>query len=207
MKRVLISPFIKKNEYDKIIISLNLEWFKYFKKLKLLPQIANPYLPISLQLKNINCIIISGGGDIYKIKKNRLNLFRDNFEKKLIKKSIKKKIPIIAVCRGFQLIISILNDNIINFKKVKNHKIKSHLITINKNLFKINKKKIIVNSYHNIIIKNLNCNWQKIAEAEDKSTEIAYSNKYKCLGLMFHPERNNRSQPIVDKLIKKFINL
>jgi putative glutamine amidotransferase len=207
MKRILISPFIEINKYDKIVISLNLEWFKYLKKLKLLPKIANPYSPLSLQLKNINCIIISGGGDIYKIKKNKINLFRDRFEKKLIKQAIKKKIPIIAVCRGFQLIFSIFNSNIKNFKRTKNHINKSHLIAINKNFFGIKRKKIIVNSYHNIIIKNLDRNWEKIAEGQDKSAEIAYSNKYKCLGLMFHPERHNKSQTIVNRLIKKFINV
>ena len=205
-KRILISPFIELNKYNKIVISLNLEWFSYLNKLKLHPIIANPQISISNQLNNINCIIITGGGDIFKIKKKKENLFRDKFETKLIKESIKKKIPIIAICRGFQLIHSLFDKNIKNLDKVKNHRNKNHFIIFNKKNIFSNKSKIKVNSYHNIIIKKLNKEFEKIAHSDDQNIEIAYSKKNKIIGLMLHPERYNKDQNTINKIIKRFIN-
>ena len=104
MRKVLISPYLELNKYNKIVLSLNLEWFSYLNKLGFYAIFANPENSIQDQIKNINFIIISGGGDISKIKRNKSNILRDKFEKKLINEGIKKKIPIIAICRGFQLI-------------------------------------------------------------------------------------------------------
>ena len=64
-----------------------------------------------------------------------------------------------------------------------------------------------VNSYHNYKIKNLSNNFINIAQSNDGSTEIAYSKKFKILGLMFHPERKNISQPNINKLVYKFFKI
>ena len=76
--------------------------------------IDNNYLPVYYYSKNLNqkllseCdgLILSGSGNINKVEKNKLNLLRDNFELKLFRYFRKKKKPIIAICRGFQLISS-----------------------------------------------------------------------------------------------------
>lgn len=207
MKRILISPFVEKNKYKKIVLSLNLEWFAYLKKLKFNATVFNPYLSSLSQLKNIDVIIISGGGDIYKLKKNKINLFRDKYEKKLIEEGIKKKIPIIAVCRGFQLIVSIIANKARNLIQTKKHKNVSHLIFFeNKNSI-YDKNEISVNSYHNIAIKKLNKKFEVIAKSKDNNIEIALLKNKKILGLMFHPERENKDQLIIDNIIKKFIKI
>jgi len=207
VKKILISPFVEINKYNKIVLSLNLEWFAYLKKLKFKASIFNPYLSSLSQLKNIDVIIISGGGDIHKLKENKINLFRDKFEKKLIKEGIKKKIPIIAVCRGFQLIVSLTTNKTKNFIMTKKHKNTNHLITFeNKNTI-YGKNEIIVNSYHSIAIKKLNNKFEVIAKSKDNNIEIAQSNDKKILGLMFHPERKNKDQLIINKIIKKFISI
>ena len=207
MKKILISPFVEINKHKKIVLSLNLEWFAYLKKLKFKVSIFNPYLSTSSQIKNIDIIIISGGGDIHKIKKNKINLFRDRFEKKIIKESIKKKIPIIAICRGFQLISSLFNNKAKNLIKTKKHKNTNHLIAFeNKNSI-YDKNEITVNSYHNIAIKKLNNKFEIIAKSKDDNIEIAQLKNKKILGLMFHPERKNKDQPAIDKIIKKFISI
>ncbi len=205
MRKVLISPYLELNKYNKIVLSLNLEWFSYLNKLGFYAIFANPENSIQDQIKNINFIIISGGGDISKIKRNKSNILRDKFEKKLINEGIKKKIPIIAICRGFQLINHLLNKNIKDIGKVKNHRNKNHFIYFKKNIL-CKKNKILVNSFHDLQIIKLNNKLKKIAETKNGNIEIAFSKKKRILGLMFHPERYNKDQVDVDKIIKKFIN-
>ena len=205
MRKVLISPYLELNKYNKIVLSLNLEWFSYLNKLGFYAIFANPENSIRDQIKNINFIIISGGGDISRIKRNKSNIFRDKFEKKLINEGIKKKIPIIAICRGFQLINHLLNKNIKDLGKVKNHRNKNHFIYFKKTIL-CKKNKIFVNSFHNLQIIKLNNKLKKIAETKDGNIEIAFSKRKRILGLMFHPERHNKDQIDVDKIIKKFIN-
>ena len=81
MKKVLLTPYIFKNKYKKIVLSLNLEWFKYLTDLGFVTNFANPFISIDTQIKHMDMIIISGGGDLNSIKKTNVNLFRDRFEK------------------------------------------------------------------------------------------------------------------------------
>tara|TARA_B100000929_G_C15135736_1_gene292840 strand:- start:96 stop:371 length:276 start_codon:yes stop_codon:yes gene_type:complete len=88
-KKIFITPFFKKNNFNKIVYLLNEEWLKYLNSLGFEFEILTPYSLKKLN-KNTNGVIISGGGDIYKVKKNKVNLFRDKFEKKVIKLCQKK---------------------------------------------------------------------------------------------------------------------
>ena len=207
MKKVLLTPYIFKNKYKKIVLSLNLEWFKYLKDLGFVTNFANPFISIDTQIKHMDMIIISGGGDLNNIKKTNVNLFRDRFEKKIINVAIKKKIPILAICRGFQLVTFLFSKNNKNYLKIKNHRNNNHFIYLSKNNFLTKKKKINVNSYHDRSIKKLNKNFIGIAYSKDKNIEIAYSNKYRILGLMFHPERKNKSQKEINNIIQKFLKV
>ena len=49
-------------------------------------------------------IIISGGNNLYDFEKTKENLIRDRFELKMIKFAIRNKVPILGICKGFQLI-------------------------------------------------------------------------------------------------------
>ena len=51
------------------------------------------------------------------------------------------------------------------------------------------------------MIKNLPKTFFFVEKCKDKTIEIAYSKKLKILNLMFHPERKNISQNIINKLI------
>ena len=67
-----------------------------------------PYLNSKLQIvKNIHDaegLILLGGGDLYKYKKNDENKLRDKLEKKLINLFLGRNKPILGICRGFQAI-------------------------------------------------------------------------------------------------------
>ena len=133
-----------KEYYKGYIDFLDHYWIDYFGKKKsdynLIPN--NTYLSEKI-LKKINLLILTGGNDIISNKKESLT--RNKIEKNLIKKAIKKKIPILGICRGAQLLNISFGGKI---KKVRNQMRTRHNIYIVKN--NVIKKKILnVNSFHN----------------------------------------------------------
>ena len=72
-------------------------------------------------------LILSGGNDLYSLIKLKENLIRDKNEIKLIKFALKNKIPILAVCRGFQLVAKFFKCKIF---KIKDHVRTNHIIRI-----------------------------------------------------------------------------
>ena len=73
-------------------------------------------------------LILTGGNNIISNKKE--SLMRNKIEKNLIKKAIKKKIPILGICRGAQLLNISFGGKI---KKVSNQMRTRHNIFILKN--------------------------------------------------------------------------
>tara|TARA_B100001057_G_scaffold481279_1_gene555139 strand:- start:51 stop:656 length:606 start_codon:yes stop_codon:yes gene_type:complete len=196
--KFLITPYVYKNKYNKVCFSINKEWYDLFKKfdsnLDMIIYDKNIKLKKNY-LKNYKGIILSGGGDIYKNKKKKLNLFRDNFEKKLVTAAIKYKIPILAICRGYQLI-----GNKFGFKqkKINFHKNTSH------NIFSNDQKKIInVNSFHEYGITKLSLDFKSLFIHSDNTIEVCESKSKKILCFMFHPERFSKNQRFVNNLIKQ----
>ena len=141
---------------------------------------------------------MTGGNDIISNKKG--SLIRNKIEKNLINKAIKKKIPILGICRGAQLLNISYGGKI---KKVRNQMRIRHNVHIVKN--EIIKKKILnVNSFHNYGIKknNLSKKLTKIAFDKEKNIEMFISKKDKIIGVMWHPEREKNKKILTD-LIKK----
>ena len=202
MKTLTLSSKIIIDKYNKINFQIDedLSNFINFLKVKTLPiELKNNKLKLN-SLKNSDGLILSGGGDIYSKKKTKLNLIRDNYEKKLFNYFYKKNKPILAICRGFQLIADL---NKIKLFKVGGHVGTTHSLFITKNTF-ITQKHLTVNSYHNYILKDLPNNYLNISCTKDGSIEIAAHKYKKILCLMFHPERKMKSKKIILKSIKKF---
>ena len=197
MKKIIcVTPKISFTEYKNERIELEYNWINYLKKMN--------YQVMTLNETNISyfkkfrpsCIIISGGGDIFDISKKKINLKRDTFEINLFK-FFYKKIPIICVCRGAQLIGS-------KIYKSKLYKVNNHIRT-NHDIF--NKKiKLNVNSYHKYSFKILDKSFNEVFYHKDKSIELAISSKNKVMLSMFHPERPNEDQNKINKIIKLFLN-
>lgn len=195
MKKIYISPEFFLNKYDELYLGINKNWQKLFKNLKVNINFSfdNNHENI---VKNYDILLLIGGGDISKINRNKINLMRDKEEIFLIKSFLKKKKPIIGICRGMQQIVSHFGGKL---KKIDGHVKKNHIINFNK-------VKLNVNSFHNLGVSKLPKHFQCLAKSKDKSMEVIYSKNKDILGLMFHPERENKSQKIVNKLLKDFIN-
>tara|TARA_B100000029_G_scaffold514439_1_gene617222 strand:- start:244 stop:855 length:612 start_codon:yes stop_codon:yes gene_type:complete len=203
MKNLLITPFLFINKYKKIVFGINQEWYSFAENNGFNLIIANNLKELKEILKlDIRGLILSGGNDVVSVKNNKINSIRELNEIKIINYVISKKIPIIGICRGFQLFSKLNGSKLIN---VKNHQNCNHRIFVKKNKL-INNKSISTNSFHRIGIKKLNNEFEIIGKTRDENIEIVINKKKNFLGLMFHPERKNIDQKPINILIKKFIS-
>ncbi len=177
-------------------------WIDYFDKKK----IEFTIIPNSrifnfnqIQKKKIKLIILPGGNDL--ISKSYLSKIRLNNEIKLINFGLKNNIPILGVCRGMQVLNYFYKGR---QKKVKNHMRTRHEVYFENNFF--NKKKLIVNSFHNFgIPKNLLAkNLLPIGFDKKKNVEFFKHKQLKIFGVMFHPEREKKKNNL-ELLIKKIL--
>ena len=202
MKSITLSSKIIIDKYKKINFQIDQDLNIFLKEL------GFSHIPIVLKNNNVDFkilkkssgLILAGGGDLYKYKKNKVNKIRDNYEKKLFKYYYKKNKPILAICRGFQLIVDIYG---IKLERINNHVRKFHSLKIDRSKY-IKDKSLKVNSYHNYCIKDLPKNFIKVSNTKDGSIEIAEHKSKKILCLMFHPERKMKSKKNILKSIKNF---
>ena len=135
-----------------------------------------------LKIKNFNNIkgiILSGGPST--VTKNRYQ--------KIPKYLFEKKIPILGICYGLQLIAKLFGGKIKSSKKRREfgrafiYKKKSSLLT--KNFFK---SKIGVWMSHEDAVVKLPENFKAIAFTKDSKLTIIENKKKKIYGVQFHPE-------------------
>ncbi len=205
MKSILISCKLSETKSGKVY-SIEKNWYDFFKRMNmnLVPVNIDNFSKNMISTFKPQGIIIPGGNDLFKIKKKRTNLIRDKFEYKLLKYSIQKKIPIVGVCKGFQVIANYYGGKI---RKCKNHVGTTHTLKIDNQSKFINYKKLTVNSFHNYGILNLPDQFNIISKTNDKFIEIAEHKKKNILCFMFHPERICKSKSNLRNIIKKFFKI
>lgn len=173
--------------------------------------------------------LFSGGGDVDPLlygatpaeKCGQVVPERDRFEMALIKEVINHNKPLLGICRGLQLINtyyqgtlyqdlsecdqSLEHHKALNYPKWKPvHEVEletgSHLANI------FNKSKIMTNSFHHQIIKEVGKNLQVTAKTQDGIVE-ALEDKQKdfLLGVQWHPEMMFEEVEEQIKLFKYFV--
>ena len=123
-----------------------------------------------------------------------------------IVKEVHKKIPILGVCLGHQIIGQVFGSKIVQAKKLmhgKTSKIFSKKIGILKNL----PKKFDATRYHSLIIdkKSLSKDLEITAETENGLIMGVKHKKYHVHGVQFHPESIKTKLGI--KILKNFIKI
>lgn len=178
-------------------------------------------------INSFDGIIFSGGANVDSIWYGELPLekqsaeteLRNNFEKALFFVAKEKKIPILGICRGSQLInvlqggslfqnIDMQMNTEINHEGIdKKIEEKQHSVSLEKGSFlaKISgKKKISVNSFHVQCIKELGDNLEITAKSEDGVPEaIEYRGDFFMKGVQWHPEALDDQL----QLFSEFINV
>ena len=123
-----------------------------------------------------------------------------------IVKSLYKKIPILGVCLGHQIIRQVFGSKIIQAKRLmhgKTSKIISKKVGILKNL----PKSFEATRYHSLIIdkKSLSKHLEITAESEDGLIMAVQHKNYDVHGVQFHPESIKTKLGI--KILKNFIKI
>ncbi len=171
------------------------DWIKFLELSNILPIFIPNRLKNTtnfLEKMELDGFILSGGdnkGD---------DIERDNTEKEIIELAIKKKIPMLGVCRGMQIINDFFNGNITKTNNSK-HVSKHHKISLIDHDFQklFHTDHIDVNSFHNNVIKkeSIGNDLQIFAISEDDNTvEGFYHKNLPIIGVMWHPEREKNVQ-------------
>ena len=160
--------------------------------------------------------------DVYRNDKIEINKIKKNKYKKIvispgpgnpdqagnclkIVKYFYKKIPILGVCLGHQIIGQVFKSKIIVAKKLMHGK--TSLIKHNgQGVFKGIKKMIYATRYHSLIIerKTLGKDLIVTAETKDKIIMGIMHKKYNIHGVQFHPESIKTLEGM--KLLKNFLS-
>ena len=121
-----------------------------------------------------------------------------------IVKDVHKKIPILGVCLGHQVIGQVFGGKIIRAKNLMHGKI-SKIKHNKKGLFKNIKNNFEATRYHSLIVdrKNFPKNLTITAETKNKTVMGLMHKKYNIHGFQFHPESISTKMGM--KLIRNFI--
>jgi len=191
--------------YDEKRDAISHEWVNLIEKLDGIPIfIPNTLKNTKLYLEELKLdkIILSGGdskGD---------DESRDKTERDIIEYGIDKKIPILGICRGMQVINEYFGGSLI-ITRNNEHVNKNHEIFITdkrmEGILEFKRKK--VNSYHHNIIleKNLGKDLKSFAKTVDNTIEGFFHSKFSVIGIMWHPERNRNLEEEI-KFMKEVIN-
>ena len=119
--------------------------------------------------------------------------------------SLYKKIPILGVCLGHQIIGQVFGSKIIQAKKLMHGKT-SIIFSKNLGILKNIPSKFEATRYHSLIIdkKTLNKDLILTAKTSDGIVMGIEHKKYNIHGVQFHPE--SIKTPIGIKILKNFIN-
>ncbi|AMB99374.1 hypothetical protein AWM75_04930 [Aerococcus urinaehominis] len=186
------------------------------------PELAKDYI------NNLDGLVLSGGTDVspqmYEEtplpKIDRIDPLRDQREIALVKAAFAKKIPVLGICRGFQLVnvilggslyqdLSYLEDQMIQHDQLANSNIPVHRISVDSQSHygSFTPDQTWINSYHHQAIKDLAPDLKRVAWADDGIVEAAevLDDRYDFMGVQYHPESLADEYPVHHALFEDFI--
>lgn len=183
-------------------------------------------------LESVDGILLSGGNDVnpnlYADRPSfttRIGPFRDEFEIELIKKAVDLKKPLLAICRGIQILnvalggtliqevqkISALKHSWVSNNDVEipwwmaTHTVEIKEGTLLEKIFEV--KELQVNSFHHQAVKDLGKELVVSAFSPDGIIEaIEHTNHPFCVGVQWHPEGMVEFHKEQLKLFEAFVN-
>jgi putative glutamine amidotransferase len=188
----------------------------------IIPTIDKP--AIKKAISKISGLLLSGGFDVSPvfygqepISVGKIDPDRDQFEIEITKLAFKMKMPILAICRGIQVLnVSLggtLKQRIEGLKHYQQAEVSqvSHSITIEEgsHLHKIIKRqKLMVNSFHREAIDKIAKVFKASAWSKDGIVEAIEAKKIGrfVLGVQFHPECMFEKHPTVRRIFLNFIS-
>jgi N5-(cytidine 5'-diphosphoramidyl)-L-glutamine hydrolase len=172
--------------------ALDIKWSKFFNTHNLTSiSLSNDLTEVKRTLASVQVsgMILTGGNDVIKTHANSsYSKERSDVENFLLQYSKMHKLPVLGICRGFQMLNIFLDGRV---HEINGHIGTSHDVDIPDNQF-CSSTKIEVNSYHGYGIKTEDLSPAMIPFAYDfdGNVEAAIHKRLKWLGVMWHPERD-----------------
>ncbi len=202
MKLAITPRFYESNVEQ--LISIEKKYYSFFKKYNHILNLI-PFEGISpadyLDTTKPESVIFAGGYRMYtkEIK---------NFETEVLRETLKRKIPILAICCGMWTVNAFFNGTL---KFNENHQsfdgekidLKKMIHTVEATDL-INKKIYNVNSFHSKVIDQTGKDLISFLVAEDGTIEGFYNNEKKIIGVQFHMENKGVSTDLTEQIMKKF---
>jgi N5-(cytidine 5'-diphosphoramidyl)-L-glutamine hydrolase len=208
LKRIGITQRVEiVKHYDERRDCLDQQWSKFVIQLGYipvpLPNVAAEMAEQLIKALQLDGLILSGGNSIASLSPQSPDAApeRDNFEKALISAALAMSIPLVGVCRGMQILNLTMGGRV---SKITNHVGQRHAIISEVAGFDLPKK---VNSFHNygIPLHGLAQPLQALAYDEDGNIEAFFDLGRAILGIMWHPEREERFTNLDIQLFKRFL--
>lgn len=190
MKQIGITQRVDVTEKKERRNSLDQRWIDLLMRCDLNPIILPNHLEsLRLLIQNISFsgFVLSGGNDLHFYSGDAPE--RDEVELFLISYAIDRRLPLLGVCRGMQVIHHYFGDSL---KQVEGHAGAHHAITSGHQ----------VNSYHHLAVASTTL--QVCEQSKDGVIESTRHPDYPILGVMWHPERENPFREEDIQLIQGF---
>jgi len=232
MRRPAVGITISYDERREGIHQLRCEYVRSVESAGALPLILAPGKPRDAGelIERLDALILSGGSDVDPAlygepphpKLGRIFRERDDFELALCLAALQRDLPILAICRGHQLLNvacggTLLQDLPTEWIGGRAHDLRRELwkrshevrILAGSRLHSIlGKETIEVNSFHHQALKRIGTGLMVSAlSSEDRVVEaIELTDRRFAIGVQWHPEavwgRSNSFQPLFDALVR-----
>ncbi|WP_028402439.1 gamma-glutamyl-gamma-aminobutyrate hydrolase family protein [Ectobacillus panaciterrae] len=182
---------------------------------------------IKQQAERIDGLILSGGQDVDPLlygeepsqKLGSISPKRDVYEQHLIQFAIQKKKPILAICRGMQILnvtcggtlyqdISLIDGASIEHNQRASSNIPTHSVSIKEgtHLYRLYGEQISTNSFHHQAVKKVALGFRVAALSKDGVIEaIEKEGDHFVVGVQWHPEMMAKEHEYMLNLFKLFI--
>ncbi|MDO4903814.1 MAG: gamma-glutamyl-gamma-aminobutyrate hydrolase family protein [Limosilactobacillus sp.] len=182
---------------------------------------------IRMQMDHVDALILSGGHDVdpslyHEEPEQALGQIwpaRDHFDGRLLAIAEEKHIPVLGICRGFQLInvlhggslyqdLSSRTDKTLKHSQGHTTSLPTHTVNLQagSHLAKIlGQDEIRVNSFHHQLVHEVAPDLNAVAIASDGVVEGLESADGSVIGVQWHPEMLHRSTEIQNKIFANLI--
>lgn len=183
------------------------------------------------QMSMVDGLILSGGHDVCPhnygeepcIKLEEILPERDKYDFMLLSEAKKRKIPILGICRGCQIInvfeggslyqdLSYIKSEVEIIKHSQDHspEMKTHTAIVEKGtkIYEIfGENEIMINSFHHQALKDIAKEYKVTARAKDGVVEAIENMNYPFLvGVQWHPEMLHKHHDDANKIFKALID-
>lgn len=190
MKRIAVTQRVDMiSSHEERRDALDQRWIPFLQTINLLPILVPNNIPYVQQLiedKSIDGILLTGGNSLVKYGGDAPE--RDEIEKLLIGFAYSKKIPLLGVCRGMQMIQDYFNNSLC---EVAGHVATRHSLVVEEGLRisnVVNRYKD-VNSFNNYGAYKVNGDLLPVAHSLDDVVMAVEHKEHKIFGIMWHSER------------------